>query len=129
MIKLDNAIIFIIIGSLKEDLLSTGMFGMYFRGTNPINRLYLNKQGDILKIRSSSFYSFKLEVDVKEGRWFNFIYVVLFHSSSLLLANRPIVPTYDVLVKFNYLHLALVFFDDICSDDKVLDLKVEKKKR
>ena len=55
MIKLDNAINFIIIGSLKEDLLSTGMFGMYFRGTNQINRLYLNKKGDILKIQSFFF--------------------------------------------------------------------------
>ena len=90
------------------------MFGMYFRGTNPIIRLFLNKKGDILKIRSFFLSSFKLEVDVKDG-------------GPIPSSIRPIVPTYNVLVKFNYyLHLALVFFDDICSDDKVLDLKVEK---
>ena len=93
------------------------MFGTYFRGKNPIIRLFLNKKGDILKFALLLFHSFNLEVDVS--------YCSILSASSI----RPIVPTYDVLVKFNYLHLALVFFDDICSDDKVLDLKVEEKKQ
>ena len=82
MITLVNAIIFIVIGSLKEDPLSTGMFGMYFRGKNPIIRLFLNKKGDILKFALLLFHSFNLEVDVS--------YCSILSASSI----RSTVPTY-----------------------------------
>ena len=83
MITLVNAIIFIVIGSLKEDPFSTGMFGMpYFRGKKSIIRLFLNKKGDILKFALLLFHSFNLEVDVS--------YCSILSASSI----RSTVPTY-----------------------------------